>query len=64
MPEHRKLSTLLFADIAGYTAQMQKDEQNALGLLNEFKAIFEAVVLQHQGEIVFTAPSGSRMIRF
>jgi class 3 adenylate cyclase len=34
MEEIRKLSTILFADIADYTALMQKDEQHALGLLS------------------------------
>ncbi|MDW3652794.1 MAG: adenylate/guanylate cyclase domain-containing protein [Bacteroidia bacterium] len=52
MEEIRKLSTILFADIAGYTAMMQKDERHALGILNQFKEILETYVPQHKGIIV------------
>ncbi len=52
MSEHRQLRTILFADIAGYTALMQEDEQRALAMLNEFKAILEAEVNQHEGELI------------
>jgi class 3 adenylate cyclase len=52
MEEIRKLSTILFADIAGYTAMMQKDERYALGSLNQFKDILEACVPEYKGTIV------------
>ena len=52
MQEKRKLSTILFADIAGYTALMQEDETHALTLLNSFKDILERVVPNYLGEIV------------
>ncbi len=52
MSEIRKLATILFADIAGYTALMQKDEQQALLFLNRFKEVLEKQTHQHRGEIV------------
>ncbi|MDH3246080.1 MAG: hypothetical protein OEM26_15775 [Saprospiraceae bacterium] len=52
MSEKRKLATILFADIAGYTALMQKDEQQALLFLNRFKEVLEQQTHQHRGEIV------------
>jgi len=52
MAEERRLSTILFADIAGYTALMQEDEERALQLLNHFKETLEDQVLKFQGEII------------
>ena len=52
MEEIRKLSTILFADIAGYTAMMQKEESHALGLLNQFKDLLETCVPEYKGKIV------------
>lgn len=51
MQETRKLSTILFADIAGYTALMQKDEGHAMALLNTFKETLENVVPARGGSI-------------
>lgn len=52
MPEVRKLSTILFADITGYTALMQSDEARALAFLQIFKGTLERTVPEFQGEIV------------
>ncbi|MEM9984093.1 MAG: adenylate/guanylate cyclase domain-containing protein [Bacteroidota bacterium] len=52
MSEQRQLKTILFADIVGYTAMMQEDEQQALALLNDCKSILEREVAQHHGELV------------
>jgi class 3 adenylate cyclase/tetratricopeptide (TPR) repeat protein len=52
MSEKRKLSTVLFADIAGYTALMQADEEQAMVFLNHFKELVEKIVPLHQGEII------------
>lgn len=52
MEEIRKLSTILFADIVGYSALMQQDERKALGTLNAFKKILEEEVEQQQGRII------------
>lgn len=48
----RKLAAILFADIVGYTALMQKDEQQALARLQRFKEALEAQVPTHRGEIM------------
>ncbi len=54
MPENKKrqLAAILFADIAGYTALMQKDEAKALACLNKFKQELETKVPFHQGEVI------------
>jgi class 3 adenylate cyclase/tetratricopeptide (TPR) repeat protein len=52
MSEKRKLSTVLFADISGYTALMQTDEQQTMLFLNHFKEIIEKIVPLHQGDII------------
>ena len=52
MAETRKLSTILFADITGYTALMQSDEQKALESLHSFKKTLEECVPSYDGQIV------------
>jgi|GEM_PF-2796153 len=52
MQESRKISIILFADIAGYTALMANDEKFALGLLQKFQDALEQTVPHHQGEII------------
>ena len=53
-PEHptRRLAVILFADIAGYTALMQQNEQDALGVLTRFKQCFEEKTTAFQGNII------------
>ncbi|MBK7289372.1 MAG: adenylate/guanylate cyclase domain-containing protein [Chitinophagaceae bacterium] len=48
----RKLSAVLFADIARYTAMMQEDEKNALQLINKFKKDIEKQTGKFNGRIV------------
>ena len=52
MTESHKLSTILFADIAGYTALMQKDEHAALDALGLFQDTLENCISKFEGEIV------------
>lgn len=52
MSERRKLSTILFADIAGYTFLMEHDEDKAMGFLAQFKKELEQKVPAYNGEIV------------
>ena len=47
-----KTAAILFADIAGYTAFMQKNEEQALMQLQHFKQVLERVVPSCQGRIV------------
>ncbi|MEM1119326.1 MAG: adenylate/guanylate cyclase domain-containing protein [Bacteroidota bacterium] len=48
----RKLRAILFADIVGYTALMQKDEQTASKLLRHFQQQLEQKVTEYNGQIV------------
>lgn len=48
----RRLAAILFADITGYTAMMQHDEQEALEKLALFKQILETQTTEFQGQII------------
>ena len=48
----RQLAAILFADIAGYTALMQKDETTASALLRRFQKELEKKVPEKNGRIV------------
>jgi len=48
----RRLSTILFADIVGYTAMMNSDEKNAVLLINQFRDILEKTVPVNKGKII------------
>lgn len=52
MTPRRQLAAILFADIAGYTSLMQKDEAHASILLNEFQNNLEIEIPEHIGKIV------------
>lgn len=50
--ESRKLRTIVFADITGYTSLMQNDEPEALKILNLFTNTIEHSTKNHKGELV------------
>lgn len=50
--ETRRLSTILFADIAGYTSLMQSDEPKAMQFLSSFKTELNKTVPSFGGQIV------------
>lgn len=50
--EKRKLLAVLFADIAGYTALMQEDEQKAITYINKFRKIIESETPKSNGRVV------------
>ncbi|HEY1113194.1 MAG TPA: adenylate/guanylate cyclase domain-containing protein, partial [Chitinophagaceae bacterium] len=52
MSSDHKLAAIIFVDIAGYTEVMEKDEQNALELLNRFREVVETVTPGHEGRVV------------
>ncbi len=52
MTSTRKLAAIVFADIAGYTAIMQKNEHEALQILNHFRSDIDRLVPFFNGEIV------------
>ena len=50
--KNRRLAAILFADIVGYTALMQKDETQASILIRHFQQQLEKEVIAHNGKIV------------
>ena len=52
MPQKRQLAAILFADIVGYTALMQKDEALARQNLEKFRNTLNEKVVEHRGQII------------
>lgn len=50
MKEHRKLTAIMFTDIAGYTELMSKDEQKALQILQKNREVQKPLIKKHEGE--------------
>jgi adenylate cyclase len=59
MPEHRQLAAIMFTDIVGYTAMMQKNEQHAISLLDRHQSILEKKIHEHNGEMISYYGDGS-----
>src|SRR4030095_2644509 len=59
---HRHLAAILFTDIVGYTATMQKDEQTAIALIKRHKAVVEKTVSDHKGTVIEYFGDGSLCI--
>ncbi|NAS30182.1 hypothetical protein GTQ40_04290 [Flavobacteriaceae bacterium R38] len=52
MSQNRQISAIMFTDIEGYTALMQRDEQNAIILRDQHRTIFDTATKKHNGQIV------------
>ncbi len=50
----RKLTTILAADVEGYTRLMRADEEATLKTLGEYREITEALIARHDGRIFST----------
>ena len=48
----RKLAAIMFTDMVGYTALMQKDESKARELIERHRALMEPFVKKHGGEVI------------
>jgi adenylate cyclase len=61
MTQHltRQLVAVMFADMVGYTAMMQIDEQNAIKKRNRHKEVLEHLIPEHQGKILQYYGDGS-----
>ncbi len=58
----RKLAAIMFADIVGYTAIMQRDESEAMTVRDAFRSLLHDVVRQHAGEIAQFYGDGALII--
>ncbi len=52
MALHRKLAAIMFTDIEGYTALMQRDEMAAFDMRKKHRAVFEKCTRAHSGQIL------------
>ena len=60
MPIERKLAAIMFTDIAGYTAQMSKDEDKAFALIQKKRELLLPLIEQYEGKLIcllYTSPS-------
>ena len=48
----RQLAAIMFTDIQGYTALMQKDEKNAIKIRRRHREVFETVTKKYNGKIL------------
>ena len=48
----RKLAAIMFTDIAGYTAQMSKDQDVALSMLDTKRKALKPLIQKHNGTLV------------
>lgn len=62
MSQHRQLAAILFTDIAGYTAMMQRDEPQAVAAVKKHRSVLESTVTNHHGEIIEYFGDGSLCI--
>lgn len=58
-PQNRQLVAILFTDIVGYTAMMQQNEENAIGVMQQYTRILEKTIADHQGQILNDYGDGS-----
>ena len=59
MQIERKLAAIMFTDIAGYTAQMSKDEAVAISLINKKESVLKPLIAKHNGTYVKSTGDGS-----
>src|ERR1700688_3076157 len=51
----RRLSTILMADVFGYSRLMGEDEERTVAVLRGHREIFEALLKAHRGRVFNTA---------
>jgi len=52
MVQQRQLLAIMFTDIVGYTALMQKDEKKAIVIRTKHRKIFETLTKKYHGELI------------
>ncbi|MHA1569174.1 MAG: adenylate/guanylate cyclase domain-containing protein, partial [Alphaproteobacteria bacterium] len=50
----RKLTTILAADVVGYTRLMRADEEATLQTLGEYRDVIDALIARHEGRVFST----------
>lgn len=50
--DQRRLAAILFTDIVGYTAMMQKNEADALRVIKRHDTVLKEIVTGHSGEVL------------
>lgn len=55
----RRLAAILFADIQGYTALMQRDEKQAFRTLNKYQQTLKKLVDESNGDVIKNYGDGS-----
>jgi adenylate cyclase len=56
--KHRKLAAIMFTDMVGYSALMQRNEAIALELLEEHHRLLRSIFAKHQGSEIKTIGDG------
>jgi TolB-like protein/Tfp pilus assembly protein PilF len=59
MPGNRKLAGILFADIQGFTAFMQEDEEKGMAILSKYQEVFSREAKKYDSEIIKNYGDGS-----
>ncbi|HJS54864.1 MAG TPA: adenylate/guanylate cyclase domain-containing protein, partial [Chitinophagaceae bacterium] len=62
MSQTRQLAAILFTDIAGYTAMMQRDEETAVKMVKHHRAVLEKTVDEFEGNVIEFYGDGSLCI--
>jgi len=50
MSQSRQLAAIMFTDIVGYTALMEKDEQKAMQLLDQNRVLQKPLIQKYRGK--------------
>jgi class 3 adenylate cyclase len=60
--EQHQLAAILFTDIVGYTALMQRDEDRAMILIRRYHEVLDTCVGNHNGKVANNYGDGSLCI--